>query len=79
MMKLELIRENEKIIYHTGFLAKDREPEFSKLKRHEAIDLDEFATNLWQASKRGEGELTQRKIEENVYAYIFTKKIFLIN
>lgn len=74
MMKVELIRSGEKIIYHTGFLAKDRDPEFSKLKRHEALDLDTLARQLHDASNRGEGELFQRKIEENNYAYFFAKK-----
>jgi hypothetical protein len=73
-MKVELIRTGEKIIYHTGFLAKDRVPEFSKLKRHEALELDMFAKQLRNAATKGEGELTQRKIEDNIYAYFFEKK-----
>lgn len=72
-MKVDLIQSGEKIIYHTGYLAKDRAPEFSKLPRHEAMELDGFAKRLWDASQKGEGVLTQRKIEENIYAYIFQK------
>jgi hypothetical protein len=74
MMKVELIRGGEKIIYYTGFLAKDRVPEFSKLKRHEALELDLFAKQLHSAYKKGEGTLTQRKLAKNSYAYLFIKK-----
>lgn len=72
-MNNKMIRAGERIVYHTGFLSKDRNPEFSKLKRHEALDLDAFATQLYNSSMNGGGVLSQRKVDNEVYEYYFTK------
>ena len=64
----------EKFMYHVGLLAKDRDPEFSKLSYDEAMHLDTIARNIMKANEAGNVELSQVKIDEGVYEYYYTKK-----
>lgn len=68
------IRPGQSVVYHTGFLTKDREQGFSNLPRDERIKLHALAAELLEASDRGEGFLTQKKVGDNLYAYIYTAR-----
>lgn len=60
-------------IYHTGYLAKDRDPEFTSLESTEkALELDKLAKRVLKESQKGNAILTQRKLGINNYEYMFT-------
>lgn len=66
--------ERQHIIYHTGNLATDRNPEFSKLTRSASEKLGNIADNYWNEANNGNGILIQEKISRNEFNYIFIKK-----
>ena len=63
-------------IYHVGHLAADRYsiPSVSGKSREESNRIDDKANLYWRLYRSNQGFLTQRKIREGVFEYIYTTK-----
>ncbi len=71
---LRELRRSEKIVYHTGFLASDRDRKSagSRQNNQRAANVCLIARTAMGLSNRGAVHLTQRKLKEGVYEYIAT-------
>ena len=63
-------------VYHIGHLAVDRYsiPSISGKSREESNQVDDKAGLYWRLYRRRQGFLTQRKIRDGVFEYIYTQK-----
>ncbi len=73
--KLRELQRGENIVYHVGFLAKDRERKPSVLAQdevHRAANVVIIARAAMELWVKGTVHLTQRKLGSDFYQYIAT-------
>lgn len=62
---------SECLLYHTGMLARDRDPDFASTKAaaEAAKELDHLATWWMQHAEKGKAILFQRRIGQEQFEY----------